>query len=54
MNKHNIEELKQLLPDRFELGKDFGKEYRQSRGINEEIIRYEDIVVEGLRESEVA
>lgn len=52
INKHDIEQLKQLLPDRFSLNKRFDEEYRQSRGITEEIISHRDIeIAEELQEA---
>jgi len=53
VNKHDIEKLKQLLPDRYDKNKYFDEEYRQERGIKEEIIVHEKVEVR-LAELKVA
>lgn len=53
VNKHDFEKLKQLLPDRYDKNKRFDEEYRQERGIREEIIAHEKAEI-NLAELKVA
>jgi transposase len=53
VNKHDIKKLKQLLPDRYDKNRRFDEEYRQERGIREEIIVHDKAEI-SLAELKVA
>ena len=53
INKNNLQEMEQLLPDRFNLEKRFDQEYLERRGIIEKIIYHQDNNI-NLHSSKVA